>query len=287
MKKLAICVSGGGVLGLGPLAFMKKLEKDYDVKLCDLGVAFAGTSTGAIIAALLNEGMSATEIYDLYKANVKRIFKKYPWYKRILPKVPKYDNTNLKNILKEYLKGQCSEWKKPIYIPTTYMNGKSVEKVWDLGDNVQKWFAVLTSTAAPTYFDTIVENGASYIDGGMWKNSPITVLNAGLNRSSYRGDVKIMSFDTGMTTPNTASGNKTKLGWAKYIFSDFVARSSRSGDYEVMADIGSENVLLCSPSYPRSVAMDTDNEDTIADVIATWEKYYDNTKYFTDVFMNH
>ena len=285
MKKLAISISGGGMLGIGPLAYMAKVEKDYNISISDYAVAFAGTSTGAIIAGLLNEGRSATEIFDLYRANVKSIFTKYPWWKRWLPKVPTYDNRNLKKMLQENLSGSCSDWKKPIFIPATHMNGESVEKVWDLGDHVPKWFAVLTSTAAPTYFDVVVEGGQSYMDGGMWKNSPVSVLNAGLNRSAYRGDVKIMSFDTGLTTPNTAKGNMTWLGWLKYLKGDFIARSSRSGDYEVRADIGTSNVLLCSPSYYKKIPMDAVDNETIETVISLWTAYYNDTRLFLDEFM--
>ena len=45
------------------------------------------------------------------------------------------------------------------------MNGKSEEKVWDLGDkDTKKAFAVLTSCSAPTYFDVVVEKGQSFCD---------------------------------------------------------------------------------------------------------------------------
>lgn len=56
MKKLTISVSGGGALGIGPLAFMCRLESDLrGKKLADISYAYAGTSTGAIIAAGLAE----------------------------------------------------------------------------------------------------------------------------------------------------------------------------------------------------------------------------------------
>lgn len=287
MKKLAISVSGGGMLGIGPLQFMRRLEQDFNISLGEETVAVSGTSTGAIIASMLADNHSATEIYQLYNDNLRDIFTKYPLWKRILPKVPTYNNKNLKAMLKEHLKGKCSDWKKPIYIPTTFMNGKSVEKVWDIGDkDVDKWFAVLTSTAAPTYFDVIVDDkGNSYADGGLWKNSPVTVLNAGLNRSEHRGNVKILSFDTGMTTPNTESGNQLLLGWAKYLIGDFVARSSRSGDYEVKADIGVENVLLLSPEHDRTLKMDNVSDEQISEVVSIWDRYYDQMKPELEKFM--
>jgi len=71
-RYLAISVNGGGALGIGPLAFMCRLEQDTGKKLGDLAVAFAGTSTGAIIAAGLDEGYSAHDLFDLYKDNLRR-----------------------------------------------------------------------------------------------------------------------------------------------------------------------------------------------------------------------
>ena len=99
MKKLAISISGGGALGIGPLAFMTRMEQDFGKKLCDMTFAYGGTSTGSIIAAGLAEGLQAHEIFDLYKGNLKNIFKKYPWYKIFDTKCPTYDHTNLKKII--------------------------------------------------------------------------------------------------------------------------------------------------------------------------------------------
>ena len=187
---LAISINGGGALGIGPLAFMCRLESDVGKKLSDISVAFAGTSTGAIIAGGLDEGYSAHELYDMYRENLPKIFTKYSWYKRLQPSCPTYDNSYLKKILSTTFKGKVCEWKKPIYIPTTHTNGESVEKVWDLGDKtIDKATAILTSTAAPTYFDCVKIGNDNYCDGGLWKNDPIDVLNAGLKRSEYRDHI--------------------------------------------------------------------------------------------------
>ena len=279
---LAISINGGGALGIGPLAFMERLESDVGKKLGDIAVAFAGTSTGSIIAAGLDEGYSAHELYKLYRDNLKKIFTKYSWYKRLQPSCPTYDNSFLKELLDKKFKGNVSDWKKPIFIPTTHTNGNSVEKVWDLGDtNVKKSFAILTSTAAPTYFDVVEKDGNSYIDGGCWANSPIAVLNAGLKRSAYVGQLRILSFNTGMDTPNTLKGNQTLLGWASYFMSEWIARAGKSNDYEVIADLGAENVAIASPKHSSKIAMDKTDDDTLNKVEKIWTDYYDaNREYF-------
>ena len=287
-RYLAISVNGGGALGIGPLAFMCRLEQDTGKKLGDLAVAFAGTSTGAIIAAGLDEGYSAHELFDLYKDNLPKIFTKYPWYKRMQPTCPTYDNSNLIKILKNKFTGNVGDWKKPIFIPTTHTNGKSVEKVWDLGDkSVPKWLSILTSASAPSYFDVVIQDGQSYIDGGCWANSPIAVLNAGLKKSAYNGNLRILAFNTGMDHPNNKIENKTLLGWADYMLTEWVARAGKSNEYEVISDIGEENVAVASPYADKIHKMDDVSGAHLSEVIDIWEKYYESSrKYFINFVAN-
>ena len=277
-KQLCIAISGGGALGIGPLAFMCRLEQDLGKKLCEMSVAFAGTSTGSIIAGGLDEGYSAHELFDLYRNNLKKIFTKYPWYKRAMPTCPTYDNSNLKEILKSKFTGKISKWTKPIFIPVTFMNGESVEKVWDLGDKeVDKWFAILTSCSAPTYFDVVEKDGDSYCDGGLWANSNADVLLAGQFKQGHR-DIKILNFGTGLDTPNTEKGNKTLAGWAKYMLSDWIARSSKSPIYETKSILGDRYVFDACPKYKKSLEMDDVSDKNIELVIKIWEDYYEAVK---------
>jgi len=277
-KKLVISVNGGGALGIGPLAFMCRLEQDLGKSLSTVGQAFAGTSTGAIIAGGLSEGKSAHDVFELYKANLKKIFTKYSWYKRLQPSCPTYDNTNLKKLLKENFAGKVSDWKKPTFITTTYMNGPSVEKVWDSKDDEDKWFAILSSTAAPTYFDVLEKNGRSYCDGGLWSNDPCMVLEAGLKTKQPKWECKYLTFNTTMQTPNTDHGNKSLVGWAQYILSDWVARAGDSNFYELKANVGVSNVFRCSPKTDKQYKMDDTSDKTINAVIKIWEDYYETVR---------
>lgn len=278
-KQLCISVEGGGALGIGPLAFMCRLEQDLGKKLGDLSTAFAGTSTGSIIAGGLSEGYSAHDLFELYKANLSKIFTKYSWYKRLKPSCPTYDNSNLKALLKKNFSGKVSDWKKPTFIPVTYMNGESVEKVWDLGDtDTNKWFAILTSCSAPTYFDVIVDDeGNSFCDGGMWANNCTDVLLAGQFKQNHK-DIKILNFGTGLDTPNTDSGNKSLVGWAEYIISDWAARASKSPIYEAKAILGDKYVFNACPKYKKKLKMDDVSSSNLTTVINIWEDYYETVK---------
>lgn len=278
-EHLAISINGGGALGMGPVALMCEIEKKLgEGWLSKNAAAFGGTSTGAIVAACLDEGKTAEQIRQLYRNNLKKIFRKYTLWERIKDlKKPTYDHSHLKEVLQKELNGKCSEWEKPIFIPVTRLNNnRSVEKVWDIKDEkIDKWFAVLSSTSAPTYFDVEELDGTWYADGGMWANSPIAVLNAGLKRAGYRDNYRIITFDTDMDMMEQVSGNQTLLGWGKYVLDEWVARSGKSSDYEVMADIGRENVHVLSPSANgKKYKLDDVADDKLDELEKIWRGYF-------------
>jgi len=281
---------------MGPVALMVEIEKELKgKKLADIAVAFGGTSTGAIVAGLLNEGYSAEDIRKLYRENLKLIFKKYTWWQRLRDlKKPTYDHTHLKNLLQEIMKGKCSDWEKPIFIPVTRLNGGSCEKVWDRRDkDIEKWFAILSSTSAPTYFDVeslVNKEGMTewFCDGGMWANSPIAVLNAGLNRTELRGTYRILTFDTDMDMLVKVEGNQTLAGWGSYVLNEWVARSGKSGDFQVMADIGRENVHVLSPSAGKKrYAMDDVTDETLDALEKIWKDYFEEHRGAIMAFVNN
>lgn len=280
-----LSISGGGILGVGPAHFLARLEKDLGKKsLYDTFAAFAGTSTGAICAGALAEKVTAENLEKLYKDNGKKIFKSWnrfsPMSHLLVKNAPKYDNSELKVILQDILKGCFAEWKKEVFIPAFDMLSVSnPEKVFDRGDkDIPKWFGILASTSAPTYFMP-AGSDENWIDGGMFANSPVEILQAGYKKRTGKGEgkFKILSLETGMTL-NVAGegGNKSLLGWGEYILSDFVARSEKSETYKAKANLGEENVFVVSPVVTKKYQMD--KLENIDEIIKIWDKEYDKVK---------
>ncbi|MCQ2055356.1 MAG: patatin-like phospholipase family protein [Fibrobacter sp.] len=279
--KLVISVSGGGALGIGPLQFMKRLEDDLKKNLGDWSAAFAGTSTGSIIASGLCNGMSAAELYDVYKKGLPSIFKKNT--AAIIKKnYVQYKNDGLKKLLYEYFPGKLDKFKKPIYIPTTYMNGESVEKVWDRTDSwMDRAYAVLTSCSAPTYFDLAKIDGKVFCDGGMWANDPIMVLESAIEtkkecKSIRDAGYKILSFNTGMLVPNKEPKSTNAVGWLTYIMDNWIARTGNSNLFEAQANLGKDNIFRCEPSVTKPYAMD--DLDVVDEVSNIWDEYYTSVR---------
>lgn len=278
---IVLSVSGGGILGIGPAQFLKRLEADLGKTSYETFSAFGGTSTGAIIAGALDEGIPADEIVTLYKEKGDKIFKGWSWkdkLRNLNKPLPKYDNSELKSILKELLKGKCSDWGKEIFIPAVDMvSCRNPEKVFDRGDkDIDKWFAVLASTSAPTYFMP-AGSDSNWIDGGMVANNPVACTVAGYRNKSGKAKFRALHLETGMLVDRKGSGgNKSLLGWGTYVLNNFVARSETSQTYIAKAMLGEENVFVAQPVTERKYSMD--DLTVVSEVQDTWDKYYDTVK---------
>lgn len=83
-KRKILSLDGGGIRGVITLEILAKMEQDLrkelgrdaDFRLCDFFDYFGGTSTGAIVAAGLSIGMSASELLDFYTKKGKDMFDK-------------------------------------------------------------------------------------------------------------------------------------------------------------------------------------------------------------------
>ena len=68
-----LSLDGGGAKGFYTLGVLKEIEAMVGRPLCEEFALVYGTSTGAIIAALIALGKSVEEIHDTYKAKVVRV----------------------------------------------------------------------------------------------------------------------------------------------------------------------------------------------------------------------
>lgn len=230
-KKFRILsLDGGGIRGYLSIKILENIEKELNResrKTIPIGERFdliAGTSTGAIIAGLLAQGKSATEICKMYKDDIPIIFGKK--MKRAFPfnifpfslVLSKYKSIELEAKANEYFGDTTfGDLKTDLLVTSVDITNMSLRL--HKSDYLQRNHgrksellskAILASTAAPAYFK--VARGLNHsdylIDGGVVANNPslIAMIDAlQFERKSKRNkekpssisDIVLLSLGTG------------------------------------------------------------------------------------------
>lgn len=210
-KKFKIlALSGGGARGVFQAQFLKKLnqymEQTYHKKLWDFFDLFAGTSTGAIVAAALAMEMEPEKIVELYNKNMGTIFYKRPFAR--IRKGGKYSGDVLKEKIKEVLGSHTiGNVRNGLLITATSLDNYEGTYFTNLGDHASRDIivvdAVLASTAAPSYFPAHQPEfqTRTFIDGGMWANAPALAAISFANRELGYAfeDIQMLCVGTGKT----------------------------------------------------------------------------------------
>jgi hypothetical protein len=241
-NKIILSIDGGGMRGIMTIQLLKKLEAIAGspcYEWCDM---VAGTSTGAIITALILKKKSAKEIEDLYTKLVSRVFTRRNILANRFYNPPAFDKKNYRNLLKEIigdstLEDVCKASGLDCILTSKDMSAgeETFFTCVKKGDTYIGTYksvllrAVMEATmSAPTYFSPFER----FIDGGTTTyNNPI--LAAVLEALEYTGKGKyesdqltVFSFGTG-TTLRFIAPDKTQnpkgvdaLFWLNYVMDE-------------------------------------------------------------------
>jgi NTE family protein len=183
---LGIALSGGGIRGMCHAGVMKALE-EYGIKP-DI---IAGVSAGAIVGALYADGYSPDEIAGF--------FEHVEFRKMTKVKIPNGGFFGIESFEK-FMAGKLraktfEELKIPLRIVATNLDkGQSV--VFTSGNLLE---AIIASSTFPVLFTPKVIKGENYIDGGVFKNFPVSIIRddcekiIGINASPLVADKYKMS----------------------------------------------------------------------------------------------
>jgi NTE family protein len=161
---LGYALSGGGAKGFAHLGALRLLEK------CGLKPdIIAGTSAGALAGVLYADGYHPDEIADLFR---KKEFREF--VELTIPKTGFLKSTGLHSFLKKNLRAKrFEELKIPFYaIATDWNRGTTV--IFSNGDDLVD--AVVASCSIPIIFNPQYIHGVPYVDGGLLKNFPVSVI---------------------------------------------------------------------------------------------------------------
>lgn len=161
---LGYALSGGGAKGFAHLGALKVFES-YGLK----PDVIAGTSAGALAGVFYADGFAPDEISELFKRRELRKFIEFS-----IPKSAFFKNTGLSRFLKDNLRSTTFEQLKiPLRIVATdWKNARTT--VFSEGKSLVE--AVVASCSVPLVFDPTYIDNIPYVDGGLMKNFPVSVI---------------------------------------------------------------------------------------------------------------
>lgn len=161
---LGYALSGGGAKGFAHLGALKVLEK------CGLKPdVIAGTSAGALAGVFYADGFHPEEIAELFRKKEFRQFVEIS-----IPRAGFFKSTGLHSFLKNNLRSKRFEdLQIPFYVIATDWN-RAASVAFSNGDDLVD--AVVASCSVPVIFNPQNINGIPYVDGGLLKNFPVSVI---------------------------------------------------------------------------------------------------------------
>jgi uncharacterized protein len=269
-----LALDGGGLRGTFTAAVLAKwaemlgpggqsnLARHFDL--------IAGTSTGAILAIGLALGHTPLEMLSFYKNEGPKIFPKDRKLRHWLKS--KHESATLRSILQSILGDQkLSEHARcRVVIPTVRAFHGEAEAIVTPHSpdrtafaNIRAVDAALASSAAPTYFDEAVVDGAiaadSYLDGGIWANNPVlpALAEAVRHLKIPLDRIDVLSVGTmGNEVDFTESLGKGKAGWAPSSADLFFAAQEHAALILADSFLSPARHLRINQQTPSAVKLD-------------------------------
>ncbi len=212
-----LSIDGGGIRGVFPAAYLAEVEHRFlgGRSITSHFDMVVGTSTGGIIALALAKGMTAQEALCIYLEKGERIFPPLNSADRLIRLIksvsqPKHDQEVLRLALEEEfgdelfgaaqtrcvipcfegLHGEPFIYKTPHHPDYTLDQHKRMVDI------------ALQTSAAPTVFPAVQDDGYIMVDGGLFANNPImnALVDAVACFDVPMENIRILSIGTGEGT---------------------------------------------------------------------------------------
>ncbi|HYX32817.1 MAG TPA: patatin-like phospholipase family protein [Oligoflexus sp.] len=269
-----LALDGGGLRSIYSAQLLFRLQDQF--RIMDKVDMIAGVSGGAIIAAALSCGWSASQIVDFFEKDGPDIFERTV-YPGVIDDIAymhrsKYGQGRRRFFTQYFGDKKLADARKTLVIPSFDARHKS--GIWQTVSfnnfknsplrNATLVDAVMSSSAAPVYFPvnpTEVEGFATkYIDGGFWANNPSDTAFSEAVRDDHGGAQwdKVVVLSLGTTRgKKVLTTSKNNLGWMDWFKADLIdmildAAAKSAVDYKMQNYLG--------PRYQR---LDTVLEEPI------------------------
>lgn len=265
-----LSLSGGGVRGVFQAIFLKHLEGATGLPIFQQFDLIAGTSTGSIIALAVALGIDVNRIIDLYLNKSESIFKSKAF--PLIRKGPRYDQNVLRTEMEKIFETkQLRDTKTKVIVAATCLD-QFCHRVFssfstnEIGDTELSAVEIaLASSAAPTYFAPVTPQSQerSYVDGGLWANSPslISILYANRYLNIPIETIKLLSVGTGDFVQGIIKDQFKNLrtlsvGTIKTIFEIMFSSQQSSSDDQAKIFLGSENFMKITTQLNEFIGLD-------------------------------
>lgn len=160
---LGLALSGGSVKGFAHLGLMKYLD---EVGLCP--EILAGTSAGSVMATFYAAGYAPEEIFEIFSKGGFLQMTSFAGTGGGL-----FSTTNFYKHLRKHLKyKRLEDLPIPVRIVATDLDAGE-QRVFTEGPLAK---IILASCSMPILFQPVELDGHTYVDGGLFRNFPVTVI---------------------------------------------------------------------------------------------------------------
>lgn len=241
---------------------LASLERATGVRCADSFDLVVGTSTGGLLALGIAMGFDAERMVRFYQRYGPEIFPERSRLGRVKSRLnqlrgTKYSNKPLRSALESvFCESTLRDATTRLLIPSfditegrvfLFKTGHHPRFVHDL--DLSCVDVALAASAAPTFFPARLisgHDGVSYIDGGIWANTPslVALVEALTFLEQQPSDVSILSIGTTSSTLDFADRARSgALAWGPSLVELFMAAQSQSAS--------SMTSLMLGPRFHR------------------------------------
>jgi len=264
-------IDGGGIRGLMPAFFLGAISQNPGIKTavgnCEL---LAGTSTGALIAAVLATGGELGQLTKLYEKLASKIFQPSAWALTSWKvfDYEKFIGSGIETALREHFgDAKLGDVVVPLIVVAYHTNLRRpiVFKSWNRRDGHDQLFlrdVCRASAAAPGFFPPHLMQVAGadiqLVDGGIAANNPTLCAYAECRR--YRKEPIVLSIGTGIHLPDASSRevNGGLKSWGQYgvgFLDTALTAPNQCTDY-IMRQIARDDYFRVDFQSGTSIALD-------------------------------
>jgi predicted acylesterase/phospholipase RssA len=266
-KKSVLCLCGGGVRGILTALFVQRLDAIIQakysipgkrrVRIWDVVDEVYGTSTGAIVAALIVIGIEPSAMVNLYKNHSTQIFPASSFNAVYAATKPKYDSAGRLEVARRYMGRRIMD-DQTVYAgiarPKILLCDLSSlrTRVMTDQDDVPFVDVLMAATAAPTFFPAHKIGATYYCDAGIAENHPGLEVAKDMRSVGY-----VAAIGTGVAPTNYQHlYNAGLIHWAPAFADVFIDSSQAIADEVLKAIFGDSSALLNVTLPPEKLALD-------------------------------